>query len=360
MPIVNYVREHIRFMEYATDEHLTSSERLLWYALMHIFNQKAQGKVWPDEFIRISNDRLLTYCPMKYDTIAAARNSLRQRGLIEFTKGEKNKKSPAYRMIYFFPEYVAQDTEQDGECYPKNSEYIGGNMGGNSGGNIGYNMGGNSGGNIGDFNINYTMGNLYRTQRDFEDDDEEDEESSRARARAREEVRAAWKICFGRDATPAILKRLSDQAVMCDFEDGVISKAIQTAARKGANSPVDYILKVTSDWKENNVRTAMDADEYAFVFDAYQGKAPGGIDVSEGIDMMRAFRQDRETDEQRATREAAEAAMEDHARAYRERIQQHADTRRGFEYETERARLEREKSSLEARYPDMARKEGSA
>ena len=53
MPIVNYVREHIRFMEYASDEGLSSSERLLWYALMHVMNQRAQGKVWPDEFIRI-------------------------------------------------------------------------------------------------------------------------------------------------------------------------------------------------------------------------------------------------------------------------------------------------------------------
>ena len=104
MPIVNYVREHIRFMEYATDEHIPASERLLWYALMHIMNQRAQGNVWPDEFIRISNDRLLSYCPMKFDTMASARNGLKQRGLIEFTKGEKNKLSPAYRMIYFYPQ----------------------------------------------------------------------------------------------------------------------------------------------------------------------------------------------------------------------------------------------------------------
>ncbi|MBR3740589.1 MAG: hypothetical protein IKN04_09025 [Clostridia bacterium] len=152
MPIVNYVREHIRFMEYATDEHLTGSERLLWYALMHIMNQRAQGNVWPDEFIRVSNDRLLSYCPMKFDTMANARNSLKQRGLIEFTKGEKNKLSPAYRMIYFYPQYAAPETERDGESYPKNSDNMGGNMGYNMGCNMGYNMGGN----MGDISINYT------------------------------------------------------------------------------------------------------------------------------------------------------------------------------------------------------------
>lgn len=157
MPIVNYVREHIRFMEYATDEHITASERLLWYALMHIMNQRAQGNVWPDEFIRISNDRLLSYCPMKFDTMASARNGLKQRGLIEFTKGEKNKLSPAYRMIYFYPQYMAPETEKDGESYPKNSDY----MGDNTGGNIGDNTGNNPGSNKGDFNINYTNGGTY-------------------------------------------------------------------------------------------------------------------------------------------------------------------------------------------------------
>lgn len=114
MPIVNYVREHIRFMEYASDEHLSSSERLVWYALMHIMNQRAQGNIWPDEFIRISNDRLLSFCPMKMDTMAAARNRLKQRGLIDFLNGEKNKKSPAYRMIYFYPQYVGSSSVSEG------------------------------------------------------------------------------------------------------------------------------------------------------------------------------------------------------------------------------------------------------
>ena len=111
MPIVNYVREHTRFMEYACDEKLSSSERLLWYALMHVMNQRAQGNVWPDDFIRISNERLLSLCPMKFDTMANARNGLKQRGLIEVEKGEKNKKSPAYRMIYFYPTYPQAESQ---------------------------------------------------------------------------------------------------------------------------------------------------------------------------------------------------------------------------------------------------------
>lgn len=106
MSVVNYIREHMRFMEYAADEQLSSGERLVWYALMHIMNQRAQGNVWPDQFVRVSNARLLTYCPMKYDTMAAAREGLRRRGLIDFICGEKNKTSPAYRVNYFFPQGV--------------------------------------------------------------------------------------------------------------------------------------------------------------------------------------------------------------------------------------------------------------
>ena len=341
MPIVNYVREHIRFMEYATDEHLTSSERLLWYALMHIMNQRAQGKVWPDEFIRISNDRLLSYCPMKYDTIAAARNSLKQRGLIEFTKGEKNKLSPAYRMIYFYPEYVAPDTETDGDntqSNPKNSDNIGGNIGYNMGGNKGSNKGGNSG----DFNINYNYQRIPdRYQRDLEDD-EEDVDESAARARAREEAAAAWKVNFGKEATPAMLNSLAWRAAMFGFEYGVLTKIIESAALKGANSPMDYVITLIYDWGHNRVKTVEDAEKYAFIYDAYSGKNPAGVTVSEGIEMMQAFRQDRETPEERERREEYEDRMEREREERRSQIKDNEDDRKRKEYRRKKEQLDRE------------------
>lgn len=181
MPIVNYVREHTRFMEYATDEHLSASERLLWYALMHVMNQRAQGNIWPEEFIRISNDRLLSYCPMKFDTMANARNGLKQRGLIEFTKGDKNKLSPAYRMIYFYPQYVAPNVENYGESNPEKSD----NMGGNMGGNMGYNTGGNMGYNTGDIYINNTDGETYSILNPVEIHTQQDNDCKYSAPRAR-------------------------------------------------------------------------------------------------------------------------------------------------------------------------------
>ena len=339
MPIVNYVREHIRFMEYATDEHLTSSERLLWYALMHIFNQRAQGNVWPDEFVRISNDRLLTFCPMKYDTLSAARNTLKQRGLIEYTKGEKNKLSPAYRMIYFYPQYIPSESENDAEGYPEKSDYLGGNMGGNPGGNMGGKSGGKSGGNSGDIILNYTKNKTIRNP-DFEEDDE-DAEDSRAYARAREEAARAWRISFGEDAYPLVLDRLARTATAMKFEDGVLTAAIRAAAFKGAKSPIDYIVTVLSDWYYQKIRTVEDADEYAFIFDAMKGRMPGNVTSEEGFEMARNFRQDRETAEERENREDWEDREEERRKERNAMIQANKENREKIEYEEERQRLDR-------------------
>lgn len=125
---VNYVREYERFIEYAADERLTANEQLLWYALMHIFNQRAEGNEWPDGFIRVNNDRLFTYLPIKWDALARARNGLKQRGLIDFRSGSRNKSVPEYRIIPFYA-----------DCCPFKTDNMGGNMGGNSGGNPGDN-----------------------------------------------------------------------------------------------------------------------------------------------------------------------------------------------------------------------------
>lgn len=340
MPIVNYVREHIRFMEYATDEHLTASERLLWYALMHIMNQRAQGKVWPDEFVRISNDRLLSYCPMKYDTIASARNGLKQRGLIEYTPGEKNKKSPAYRMIYFYPEYAAPDTESDADI-PQGIPKISDNIGGNTGYNIGGNTGGKPGGNTGDFIINYTdRRSPDRFQRDSEDEEDQEEELLRARARA--EAASAWRKSFGKEATPAMLNELAWRTSFLKFDEGVLAKAIHLAASKGAQNPYEYVLAVLADWHSNKVRDVDDADEYAAVFDACNQRGAFRY-ATDGAERLREFRQSRETDEERKRREEHEAKEAAEREERRARIA-------GNKAEWEKAEYERRKAELDAQY----------
>ena len=151
---VNYVREHEWFIEYAADERLTPNEQLLWYALMHIFNMRAEGSEWPDGFIRITNDRLFTYLPIKWDAMAKARNTLKQRGLIDFRNGNRNKIAPEYKIIWFYP-----------QCYPFKTDNTGGNEGCNTGGN----EGGNPWGNTGDINININKDRDINQEMDEDD-----------------------------------------------------------------------------------------------------------------------------------------------------------------------------------------------
>ena len=340
MPIVNYVREHIRFMEYATDEKLSGSERLLWYALMHIMNQRAQGNIWPDEFIRISNDRLLAFCPMKIDTMATARNRLKQRGLIDFLNGEKNKKSPAYRMIYFYPQYVGSssvsegaatsppesygfqggaagacanaqrlrcvqpETERDGmqsnsekpdcafgkagieRCNPQSntekSYYVGDNMGDN----MGYKPGDNPGGNMGDIYNKHILIQKGIPEQKTDSSTEEEEELARARG----ETKDAWIRYFGKEPSPGIIDMLAEKSCVCEFGDGIIERAIKLACYRDAASPTDFILTLFQDWRKNGIRNMDDLEEYSFLYDASMKKIPEIMDFEQARDELKEFR----------------------------------------------------------------------
>jgi hypothetical protein len=104
MPIVNYIREHEWFIEYAADEGLTPNDVSLYDAILYFVNRKAEGNDWPDDFIRIRNDRLLPFCHMGFDAMARSRNKLKQKGVIDFLNGDRNKEAPAYKIIYRYPE----------------------------------------------------------------------------------------------------------------------------------------------------------------------------------------------------------------------------------------------------------------
>lgn len=255
---VNYVREHERFIEYAADERVPANVQLLWYALMHIFNQRAEGAEWPDGFIRITNDRLFTYLPIKWDAMAKARNALKQMGRIDFRNGNRNKAAPEYRIIPFYP-----------SCYPFKTDNNGGNTGGNNGGN----QWGNTGGRTGDININIndnqTKPKQYNDDDDDDDDDviragaREDEDPITDRAERGAEIRRGFQFAFGRSPLPAELERLISSSWRMGFRAVMVSLALQRAAGRGAVSPVDYALEILDDWKLNEVRTPEQADEAA-------------------------------------------------------------------------------------------------
>ena len=307
MPIVNYIREHRRFIQYASDEKLTANERLLWYALMEIMNQRADGCVWPDDFIRVGNDRVLTLCPMGFDTMAKARNGLKQRGLIEFRAGDKNKTNPAYKMNYFCPEDYPENSDK-APFYPKNSDNIQDNMSGNAEDNNGGNKGDNQRGRTGDQNQTKTENNIY-TKRD--PDEEEEHEKQLLRVRARAEAAAAWKENLGEAANPAVLNRIGHaQAENWQFDRGVIAYAVELAAMNGGGNPSGYVFRTLDDWRRHKVFTREDAEEYAFLFRASNGGAEGVLFPTEAMERIREFEQERESPAERNRREKREAGEE--------------------------------------------------
>ena len=132
MAAVNYIVEHEAFIEYAQDNGLSAAEQLLCYALCHIFNRRAQGGQWPDGFIRVTNKTVLSLLPFTEDTMAAARNRLKQRGVIDYVPGRKKAEVPMYKMIYF--SVPAASEPEDPVFYPNNSGKQSGKVGGKDGG----------------------------------------------------------------------------------------------------------------------------------------------------------------------------------------------------------------------------------
>ncbi len=119
MPIVNYIREHEWFIEFAADEGLTPNDVALYDAILYFVNRRAEGNDWPEDFIRIRNDRLLTYCHMGFDAMARSRNKLKQKGVIDFLNGDRNREAPAYKLLY---KCLDKSYPQNGGGYPQKTD----------------------------------------------------------------------------------------------------------------------------------------------------------------------------------------------------------------------------------------------
>ena len=106
MSKVNFVSEFNSIMRYARDYSLSLRERMLWISLFYIandravYNEQTQEYEWPDGFIQVSNGELNLYCCLDKRAIETLRNTLKQRGVLDFQPGVKNKRNPAYRLNY--------------------------------------------------------------------------------------------------------------------------------------------------------------------------------------------------------------------------------------------------------------------
>ena len=106
MSKVNFVSEFNSIMRYARDYSLSLRERMLWIALFYIandravYNEQTQEYEWPAGFIQVSNGELNLYCCLDKRAIETLRNTLKQRGVLDFQPGVKNKRNPAYKLNY--------------------------------------------------------------------------------------------------------------------------------------------------------------------------------------------------------------------------------------------------------------------
>lgn len=249
MCYVNYVRENIAFMEYASDERLSASEQLLWHALIHLMNQRANGSDWPEGFVSIPNARILFYAPFGEDTLTSARNRLKQRGLIDYIPGKKNKQAPQYKMIYFGAELSTGHAQNVGSLPEKS-----GNASGNIRSNARGNAQGNPQGNPYSINVNL-YGNPNRTSNAYDDDDHEEEEITRAREEMGRCVDQAYRQYLGRDPVPIERQQLITATMGCNMPAEMMEQAIGRAALRAAKSPALYAMELMRDWECNGICT---------------------------------------------------------------------------------------------------------
>ena len=103
---INFVREFGLMMEEARKEYLGCRERMLWIALFYVANDRAkynpqtQTYEWPSGFFQISHQELNLYCDLNKKAILDLRNQLKQKGYIDFAKGERNAEKPMYKLNY--------------------------------------------------------------------------------------------------------------------------------------------------------------------------------------------------------------------------------------------------------------------
>lgn len=273
MSQINFVAEFRAIMETCRRDSVPGRTRLLWIALFYLANDRALEDEqtgaweWPDEFFPVNNAELATHCPLEKRALLEARNRLKQMGVIDFKAGDNAMKPAKYRMKYLSasqwcknaPQGVPQGVPQHApqgvpQHVPQGVPYY--------------------------ININKDTG-INPRERD-EDDDEEDviragageEEPDPVTDRGERgaEIARGFKFAFGRIPLPAELERLISSSWRMRFMPVMVSLALQRAAGRGAGSAVNYTLEILDDWRQNEVRTPEQADEYQVEYLAENGK----------------------------------------------------------------------------------------
>lgn len=114
---MNYLVETNKFYDYLVYNSLTTSEIALWHALMHINNHV----MWKTEFTA-SNRILQQLTGLSIPGLAAAKNKLKQRGLIDYIPGKAGQSGKFRMMSFYVKEIEEEEAEGSEEDSHKRSE----------------------------------------------------------------------------------------------------------------------------------------------------------------------------------------------------------------------------------------------
>lgn len=98
--VINYVREREAFYDWLSFNTLSPTAQSLWNALFTIYNQKG----WPEGFVKVPDMMIRSYMHVSHDALLDARTQLKNKGLLDFTKGERRASAAAYKLIFFTAE----------------------------------------------------------------------------------------------------------------------------------------------------------------------------------------------------------------------------------------------------------------
>ena len=261
----NFVEQFRLFMEYARKNSMHSRECMLWVSLFYLANEEAtynaetQTYEWPDDFFEVSNGELNSYGKFDKQAVESLRNRLKQRGLIDFIKGNRNSASPLYKIHYFI--------RSGNKIIPNSTPNVHTNIQANYIPNNTPNAHANNMPTIPptlpplDININNNIPG--RTGLDIGFPDEEDKTDNNPTVLlARERVRRAWIKGFGKEPTPGAIETITKEALDCEFDIELIEEIIRRTALRAADDPVAYIQKCFDDWLFRGIYTVDQLNAY--------------------------------------------------------------------------------------------------
>ncbi len=246
MSKVNFVSEFNMFMRYARDNSLSLRERMLWIALFYVandratYNEQTQEYEWPDGYIQVSNNELNLYCCLDKRAVETLRNTLKQRGLIDFIAGQKNKRNPAYKINYLsvnvgykiVPNPPPNNAPNDDPNTPPFYKY------------------------------NIESGINAGIKHAFSDDEEDgDDPADLVYARVRERVQKAYQHNFGALPTTTELD-LMTRCIEASYLGEVATEVINTTASASPRNRLAYLREVCNTWAYEWIRTEADLIEY--------------------------------------------------------------------------------------------------